>query len=699
AYGDMGLAVDETDLCFTADEARDAARGARVAVREHELNKILALTRGWPAALTFALRSSLRSSDLQHLELQTREKIYRYLAEQVFVSLAADERDLLFLASFLRDIDVNVLRSAGIHNAEPIVEALRQRVAFIYKEGEGVFRCHDLFRDFLQYELSRRGEEAYRGAQLRAARALRESGRDALALALCADAKATQETLEIIERQGSELIEHGHGDVVSRATSSLPKELQNSNPSVLAIRASAEMTAGRFDSAEHLYKRAIALSDDATFKASAAIQLLVLLANQNRDDLELFAPLLTSDKLPHDLRTEAISALASAHALAKHDEIAVRLIRDASQAIDCCKSDNARVRSLQRIGFASFYVGDWRTARRASVECARQAEHLGYYILASRAYSVLASTEMVSDEDIIKTLAYTEKAAACAAKAGDRLGRQTALFQMYEIEARRGNVERVQQLESELANMQTSDSLRLALIFPLRALRVAWDGRFSESHRLSSGVIENQVFAAVRALRRAECALYLAADGRREAALRFIDTALDEANALAIQSFDQKRHQQISKLLCALALGVLKRTTTAIRLAHSAVNGSTEPHMDAFKTAIISACHLIKGVAHEPALVTSLSHLKRFEYGGYALLIEAICKCNRQESDDSCALTTSELAILKALSDGLSTKIIAQETNRSPHTVRAHVRSAISKLGCSGRTEALAVARRAGLVP
>ncbi len=230
AYGDTGLGVDEMDLRFTYDEARSAARMAHVIVRDDELNQILALTRGWPTALAFALRSTLRSADLQHLETETREKIYRYLAEQVFESLSPEQEDLLLLTSFLPEIDVAILRSAGIQRAETIIERLRQRVAFIYKEAEERFRCHDLFRDFLQYELRQRGDVAYRGVQLKAARALLCSGRDAQALALFSRADAADEALEIIERRGLELIEHGHGDVVSGAILSLPSEMQTHNP-------------------------------------------------------------------------------------------------------------------------------------------------------------------------------------------------------------------------------------------------------------------------------------------------------------------------------------------------------------------------------------------------------------------------------------------------------------------------------------
>jgi len=83
AYGDMDLTIDEHDLRFTLDEARQAASAARLTVRDEELEQLLLMTQGWPTALSFALRSSTRSVDLENIQADTLELVYRYLAEKV----------------------------------------------------------------------------------------------------------------------------------------------------------------------------------------------------------------------------------------------------------------------------------------------------------------------------------------------------------------------------------------------------------------------------------------------------------------------------------------------------------------------------------------------------------------------------------------------------------------------------------------
>ncbi|MGB8151602.1 MAG: AAA family ATPase, partial [Candidatus Cybelea sp.] len=95
AYRDAELAIDEHDLRFTFDEAAAAARDLGLSIREDELWDLLELTEGWPAAMSFALRTSTRSSDLRNVSAVTRDMIYRFLAEQVYGTLDDEERSLL----------------------------------------------------------------------------------------------------------------------------------------------------------------------------------------------------------------------------------------------------------------------------------------------------------------------------------------------------------------------------------------------------------------------------------------------------------------------------------------------------------------------------------------------------------------------------------------------------------------------------
>ncbi|MGC1381452.1 MAG: AAA family ATPase, partial [Candidatus Baltobacteraceae bacterium] len=250
AYRDADLTVDERDLRFTLDEAREAANALGLSIRDEELSDLLALTEGWPAAMSFALRTSTRSSDLRNISALTREMIYRFLAEQVYTALDAEERAFLEVAIALPAIDVRVLESAGFDRALTIVERLRERTAFIYEESAGVYQCHDLFREFLRHQGKLGGKRAQQLVHERAARAL-EAGSDVEhAIVSYSLAGSQSDIVRLLERHGFDLLERARGDVVARAIEALNDETRRTNATVLALHGSLQAIAGKFARAE-----------------------------------------------------------------------------------------------------------------------------------------------------------------------------------------------------------------------------------------------------------------------------------------------------------------------------------------------------------------------------------------------------------------------------------------------------------------
>jgi two-component system, NarL family, response regulator YdfI len=61
-------------------------------------------------------------------------------------------------------------------------------------------------------------------------------------------------------------------------------------------------------------------------------------------------------------------------------------------------------------------------------------------------------------------------------------------------------------------------------------------------------------------------------------------------------------------------------------------------------------------------------------------------------------LTARELEVLRMMADGLANKEIAVQLDISEHTVKYHISSILDKLGASGRTEAVTLGIRRGLV-
>jgi two-component system, NarL family, nitrate/nitrite response regulator NarL len=72
-----------------------------------------------------------------------------------------------------------------------------------------------------------------------------------------------------------------------------------------------------------------------------------------------------------------------------------------------------------------------------------------------------------------------------------------------------------------------------------------------------------------------------------------------------------------------------------------------------------------------------------------------IDRLQRQPDEE---LTERELAVLRLLADGASTRQIVEEFGISPNTVRSHVRGILTKLGAHSKLEAVTIALKRGLV-
>lgn len=62
------------------------------------------------------------------------------------------------------------------------------------------------------------------------------------------------------------------------------------------------------------------------------------------------------------------------------------------------------------------------------------------------------------------------------------------------------------------------------------------------------------------------------------------------------------------------------------------------------------------------------------------------------------ALTPQQLRVLGLLADGVRAREIATQLGLSETTIRNHIRAMLGRLGCHSQLEAVAVARRLGLV-
>jgi ATP/maltotriose-dependent transcriptional regulator MalT len=705
AYGDTDLAIDERDLRFTLDEARTTARGFRLAIRSEELGELLDLTDGWPTALSFALRTSTRSADLRSVAATTREMMYRYFAEQVYAEFDDEERELLAVATALPSIDIDVLQAAGFDRALAIVDGLRERTAFIFAESPRNFRCHDLFREFIQREIRREGQRPFEVVHERAARALESSGDLERALGAYVTANARDDVRRVLETRGFDLLERARGDLVARAVDALDEPARRENARILAVRGMLQATAGKNARAEALFVRAIARAgNDRELVAIASLRLAILLANLGRDTEPVLEALVADETQSHNHRAEALSILTVHRASTGDLERAVEGVKQIEELLVDVDSDQTRAKVLQRMGAALSMTGRTERATERLLEAAEIANELHLFSLLSRANASLSNIALLEEDDVAKQLRYAQQASLDARKAGDVFDLQTSLLQMLGAETRRGNAERCNEIEGELSLLGTDDSSLATYMLANRAIRAGWDGRFEEAHRSLFACLERFHYDVDRLFAGAHCTLFLAILGRGDESTKLGRDVLSLVGLIELRGPYRIRVLAIAGMMCSIAEAVIGRTTSAEKIARGIERCRDKIATLCAETAANFAAVRRRAASDESAGFVVLSGaseaMTSVGYIEIAKLLEAFASVlqRRPSSDASGPLTKAEQAVLRRLADGFTPKDIAAADGRSVYTIQAHIANAIAKLGCHGRHEAIARAREKGLL-
>jgi DNA-binding CsgD family transcriptional regulator len=159
------------------------------------------------------------------------------------------------------------------------------------------------------------------------------------------------------------------------------------------------------------------------------------------------------------------------------------------------------------------------------------------------------------------------------------------------------------------------------------------------------------------------------------------------------------RQRALVFLYCAIAAGLGSRITVAERLLRKV------PKDDRLGKALFDlGCAYLSAIRHRVAVCEDdigglLNELEACGYGDVSKVLVAVARLMRtRASGNRVDLSPTEIGVLRMLNTGLGTKEIAARSGRSVHTIRAHIANAIAKLGCHGRAEAVAAARRLGVI-
>jgi ATP/maltotriose-dependent transcriptional regulator MalT len=345
--------------------------------------------------------------------------------------------------------------------------------------------------------------------------------------------------------------------------------------------------------------------------------------------------------------------------------------------------DVQRLRIHQRLALAAYWRRDTATALENAAEGIRSARLLGAHRFAVTLHSVAYATHQTCTGDFEAAWRHATALAQEAEFGGDASYRAWARVTLYELAAERGDDRELAAARAALDAESLPEQYRER--FPAGiadALRLAWRAEFRTARNVLT-VLKDTLgrTEGERALCRALIGLSSLALNDGDAARRFSRQAISgSARPEKHLAAHELRYRRLARAL-ASATGeivgdlVRGRRAAAARFLHGDGN--------------------IAALATLPADATLDSIPKSVRGYGRMLLLAR----ERFEKRPSAGpLTSMEIEILKLVDAGRKAPEIAALLDRSPHTIRTHLRNVSAKLETHGRIETLGRARQLGVL-
>jgi DNA-binding CsgD family transcriptional regulator/tetratricopeptide (TPR) repeat protein len=689
AYGWMALPIGESELAFTPNEAHELAQEIGVSISLEDIGLIVEDTRGWPIGVRVALESWRRVPSHDHIRPRTREVLFSHIEQEIWSRLDAQMQQLVIAYVLLQAPQVDILEDAGVLEARAGLERLSHSVPFVQRDGQGEYVLHALFSEFvLEVARLQAGQTAHLSVEL--GQSLRARGRATTALELFLASRDVAEVERSAVEDGFRLLDSGRRDLVARSMAFLEATGRGRIAAVTALRGAMALRDGNADAAELQLRRAYRHAP-TSMKFDIVQWLAAALLNQGR--LADAVSLLESNGTvgaDNAEQAQRYSLQARAAAMLGDRERAQNAIDLANSLIPDLDA-SAKTRTCVNLGLALFYLGEFGEAGGFAQEAADLAESLGIDAAAPPAYSVLYAVEAATGDNPRSQ----SKILASLTNAAERAGDLPA--QIYGL---RGQA----LLAAVMGDAKCFDKSMDALaVFPdLRNFRDNLSMRLAQSLRFAGAADFRTAINTLQSIREEDCDIAEVACLRSHIGIYSVlnDARLDGRDILmsvnsaseAINTTDKIRWSTWGNLVRAVAFWELDMNAHARRVTAEKVN-RLSPREAKFAELVNRIVQIPRPMPATNLLNFICDSIDSIGFGGYSKIFRMLGRV-----DTDILLTPAELRILRAFDSVSRVEEVAILFGKSPNTVRNQLKSIYRKIGCSGRAEAMAYARRRGWV-
>jgi DNA-binding CsgD family transcriptional regulator len=692
ARGWMGLPITADDLAFTLDETRALAASLQIPISGEALTAIVDETLGWPIGVRLALSLVARERGVRQTRVQTREALFALIGDEVWLPLEPELRALIAAAALMPAPAIRTLEAAGFAEARVAMALVFAKIPFIQTIDEDHFAIHDLFREFVATQTSQQAMQRD-GTATRMGSALVESGNPADGLRLLVNAGNADGVAEALGRYAFDLLETGQRSVVAAAVAFLDERGLGDSGIALAIRGALAFNDGSASNSTNLLIRALEREAPATIRGEVARRLAVSYANRGMltQAIDTLKPLEFDAALTREDRLQSMALLTTfiaAAGLQGRDELAAMISAVEEQIPQVQPSEQALL--LQRLGTAAYYNSDFDKAERLTQDAALLASDLGMDKVAAVAYGVLYSLAAKTDHNVERARSFSRSQAAAAERAANTALTVYALRAQYQMAAIAGESDEAEALDLRLSSMVDARSYReMFLSRVARALAYLSSSDVSRAESVMRAMPVASLTPSEKKRSDSLLLLFMLLRGKRTEVIAALERGhLSEAPS----DLAGRIETAYSYAFRGVAFWVLDRPGQARRQFE--MNVALLPQrdrilFDAFK-ALSSLPHPLPNSA---AIEELQGALVSAGFRAYATLLGLLVGLDANDVE----LSAAELETLREFDRyGGRASDVAKSLGKSKFTVQNQIQSAIKKLGCSGRAEALAYARQRG---
>ena len=462
--------------------------------------------------------------------------------------------------------------------------------------------------------------------------------------------------------------------------SRIPATRRLGDPSAIALRAMKMAADGDVPGALSLLRRGLQHADHVSAQYLIDLYVPLLLGRAEFDEAEKTLEVVVPGDTVEELKPAIMALRGQVAACRGRDDESRELVRAAIEQCSMLENNFIVARVLSRAAFAAFYREDFAEAQERALEAARLFEALEVHKSAAQVYTILYAIafEWSGNPEVARF--YAQRISMKGRLAGDVAIENYGLVGQLEIAAESGDAKRFASLRGRLLANTLHEQFHERMSFVLcETLSQGWIGRFEVAKPavVATRQAENRTLPE-RALCDALLAVISLSTWHVDEARRYARLSLTEtAHRAAHEPVYETRRRSIARVLAAAVCVAIGDPSRARR----SLTKVFDP--DGRFAALMSP----NGMSEDDVPPM---------FRGYARFLNVACEASKRYKPVF-GLTNAELAVLRALPEGMTIAGLAASFGKSPKTIEAQVSSIYAKLNVTNRAQAIQRARDLGI--